>query len=348
MSNYSDDDKCAAIGSLIDLVRGGEFAAWIEKDDPSMPLAARREYVEAGKLIDRLLLQSKTVRSVESGGIVDDRPAYIGGDSNDIRVQPSGLRDGWIYVMAYHATMNPAAARELALRLSRAAYLVDGKYAVSDEADDLRKAMALHAKTCEAEVARRIADAVSVSISGVMAMIRLPGTFVVSACAQCGVRPAVCVGCYEGEGDVQLPACNECCGHGFEDGKCRPLDARDWSSVGVSAPADDYLRSLPDASVDSDTGPSSAFMTWRQVCRRLVHLALVTDGSAFDAEAVMRLQIGDDLYCGGIRSLNVDCGCTDDPALVIDGDDDGAKDDADAIDQGDDFHASKDQVSGQS
>ncbi len=244
-----------------------------------------------------------------------DRPAYIGGDPSDIRVQPSGLRDGWIYVMAYHVTMNPAAARDLALRLSRAAYMVDGKHAASDEADALRRASALHAQTCEAEVARRIAD----TVSAAMAMVRLPGVFVVPACAQCGTRPAVCVGCYDSDDGVQRPACGECCGHGCEDGKCRPLDARDWSTVAVKTSAATQSV-VEDLGVDPD-GESSAFLTWRQVCRRLVHLALVTDGSAFDAEAVMRVQVGDDLHCGGIRSLNVDCGCTDDPALVIDGDD---------------------------
>ncbi len=318
-----------------------------------------------------------------------DRPAYIGGDPNEIRVQPSGLRDGWIYVMAYHATMNPAAARELALRLSRAAYQVDGKHAGygedladrigtlartcieacgrwrarsvesgrivedrdaiedmikvaipasgpslgdevsvliknSTEADDLRAAIALHAQSCEAEIARRIADAVSAA----MAMVRLPGVFVVPACAECGLRPAVCIGCYDSDDGIQRPACGECCGHGCEDGKCRPLDVRDWSTV-VSKTSAATQSVVEDLGVDLDV-ESSAFLTWRQVCRRLVHLALVTDGSAFDAEAVMRVQVGDDLHCGGIRSLNVDCGCTDDPALVIDGDDDGA---ADVVDQ---------------
>lgn len=67
-------------------------------------------------------------------------------------------------------------------------------------------------------------------------------------CAQCGIRPAVCLGLYEGEhrdtsgrfakadeagscdpkleqcsDSVDQPACGECCGHGNEDGHCHPI-----------------------------------------------------------------------------------------------------------------------------
>lgn len=34
-------------------------------------------------------------------------------------------------------------------------------------------------------------------------------------------RPAVCIGAYEGQTQETL-ACNTCCGHGNEDGHCRP------------------------------------------------------------------------------------------------------------------------------
>jgi len=37
----------------------------------------------------------------------------------------------------------------------------------------------------------------------------------------CGARPA-CVGAYEGMTEIE-PACNACCGHGNEDGRCWPL-----------------------------------------------------------------------------------------------------------------------------
>jgi hypothetical protein len=42
-----------------------------------------------------------------------------------------------------------------------------------------------------------------------------------SACAICG-KPATCRGAYEGEQEPQL-ACDSCCGHGNEDGRCEPL-----------------------------------------------------------------------------------------------------------------------------
>ena len=240
-------------------------------------------------------------------------PTYIGCEPGDIRVQPSGLRDGWIYMMAYHVTMNPAAARELAERLSTAARVADGgaddreNVALAARLQLAEQREAAHAQKCEAEVARRIAGAVSAA----MAMVRLPGVFVVPACAQCNARPAVCVGCYDSDDGVERLACGECCGHGSEDGTCRPLDARDWSTAGPVS---------PDAAPAPDQ--EGQFMTWRRLCRRLVQLAL-TDGTsaAFDVAAVMRIEVGDELHCGGIGSLDVDSGCGDVPALVIDGDD---------------------------
>ncbi len=41
-------------------------------------------------------------------------------------------------------------------------------------------------------------------------------------CDHCGERPSVCVGRYEGHGAVR-PACDQCCGHGNEDGWCVAL-----------------------------------------------------------------------------------------------------------------------------
>lgn len=38
-------------------------------------------------------------------------------------------------------------------------------------------------------------------------------------CGICG-KPAVCFGSYDGNQDY---ACDECCGHGCEDGSCYPL-----------------------------------------------------------------------------------------------------------------------------
>jgi hypothetical protein len=41
-------------------------------------------------------------------------------------------------------------------------------------------------------------------------------------CRQCGVADATCLGAYEGASEKSY-ACNGCCGHGNEDGRCEPL-----------------------------------------------------------------------------------------------------------------------------
>ncbi len=41
-------------------------------------------------------------------------------------------------------------------------------------------------------------------------------------CFHCRKRLATCVGAYEGTKE-QLSACDECCGHGNEDGWCVPI-----------------------------------------------------------------------------------------------------------------------------
>jgi hypothetical protein len=43
-----------------------------------------------------------------------------------------------------------------------------------------------------------------------------------STCAHCDERMPVCIGRYEDSGPPEL-ACNECCGHGNEDGWCQPI-----------------------------------------------------------------------------------------------------------------------------
>lgn len=40
-------------------------------------------------------------------------------------------------------------------------------------------------------------------------------------CAHCG-EPATCIGSYEGAA-WRTFACDECCGHGCEDGRCEPI-----------------------------------------------------------------------------------------------------------------------------
>lgn len=57
-------------------------------------------------------------------------------------------------------------------------------------------------------------------------------------CAICS-EPAACVGRYEEPGE---PACNECCGHGCEDGSCDLLYDEDGDITQDLAWADDKDR----------------------------------------------------------------------------------------------------------
>lgn len=55
-------------------------------------------------------------------------------------------------------------------------------------------------------------------------MSETPVEDVLLKCHICG-KPATCVGVYEGRDDQpRLPACDDCCGHGNEDGWCVPLE----------------------------------------------------------------------------------------------------------------------------
>lgn len=82
------------------------------------------------------------------------------------------------------------------------------------------------------------------------------------------------------------------------------------------------LLSLEDAEVAGSTSEpplvASGFMTWRDLDRRLRELAVV-GGDALDQEVVVRVE-GDDesLHCGGLESVDVETGCTEQPALVLD------------------------------
>lgn len=42
-------------------------------------------------------------------------------------------------------------------------------------------------------------------------------------CQDCGKKPATCFGAYEGQ-KPETFACDECCGHGNEDGHCHPIE----------------------------------------------------------------------------------------------------------------------------
>lgn len=43
-------------------------------------------------------------------------------------------------------------------------------------------------------------------------------------CAHCEMNEATCVGSYEGHEPEGTPACDECCGHGNEDGHCKMIE----------------------------------------------------------------------------------------------------------------------------
>lgn len=42
-------------------------------------------------------------------------------------------------------------------------------------------------------------------------------------CEHCGAKPATCYGKYEGM-TTSAYACDDCCGHGCEDGKCEFIE----------------------------------------------------------------------------------------------------------------------------
>ena len=62
-----------------------------------------------------------------------------------------------------------------------------------------------------------------------------------SVCATCG-KPATCVGAYEGATE-EAPSCDDCCGHGCEDGKCRPLAGTEGDSADAPTPPSFYVAS---------------------------------------------------------------------------------------------------------
>ena len=85
----------------------------------------------------------------------------------------------------------------------------------------------------------------------------------VSTCAQCEQRPAACFGHYEGGSDSGPSAhCDQCCGHGNEDGWCLPIaDLPGWAATvdlnadKIAQERDDLRAVLSDLLADAD--PSS-------------------------------------------------------------------------------------------
>ena len=58
-------------------------------------------------------------------------------------------------------------------------------------------------------------------LADVLARLPLEGETIIP-CRICG-KPATCIGEYETCTDIEEPACDACCGHGCEDGNCRPI-----------------------------------------------------------------------------------------------------------------------------
>lgn len=97
----------------------------------------------------------------------------------------------------------------------------------------------MRARPCDVSWIRSIKD--QCAAAGVACFVKQLGANV--PCDTCGKR-ATCVGAYE-MADVETPQCDECCGHGNEDGKCWPIgndkkggDMAEWS-------ADLRVREMP-------------------------------------------------------------------------------------------------------
>lgn len=66
-------------------------------------------------------------------------------------------------------------------------------------------------------------------------------------------------------------------------------------------------------------------MAYRQLLEMIrQHADDHPDDEALDREVIVRLSTneenGDDLHVGGLRSISIDAGCTDEPALTLDAD----------------------------
>jgi hypothetical protein len=76
--------------------------------------------------------------------------------------------------------------------------------------------------------------------------------------------------------------------------------------------------SVPESAVVESSVPIAGFMTWRDLVDRLGALDLLGSGAA-DQEVVVRIEDDDgSSHCGGLQSVDVEAGCTEEPALVID------------------------------
>lgn len=79
----------------------------------------------------------------------------------------------------------------------------------------------------ELEKECREVKTVEVSADGTATLVTAP---LAPVCAHCG-QPATCFGLYEDPEGEPGYACSECCGHGNEDGWCKPLQSGDEREV---------------------------------------------------------------------------------------------------------------------
>lgn len=68
-------------------------------------------------------------------------------------------------------------------------------------------------------------------------------------------------------------------------------------------------------------------MTYRQLLDQLQKFVnVIPSNEALDRQVIVRLGVQDDdddeLHVGGLQSVTIDCGCTDEYALVLDADQD--------------------------
>ena len=129
--------------------------------------------------------------------------------------------------------------------LSALAWAVGTISRLSREADRMR--LDVHAALAQAYLAKGALEWAWTKIESMRPialvidrLLSAPGgaatsAFAVPACADCGERPAVCVGSRDSRFAGPSPACGECCGHGREDGGCRPLSDEDWVQIGAIA-----------------------------------------------------------------------------------------------------------------
>jgi len=80
-------------------------------------------------------------------------------------------------------------------------------------------------------------------------------------CQICG-KPATCHGTYEGHTGY---GCDDCCGHGNEDGHCEPVQPAVYPAIELGRACKDYLRIWAEEDDDDEAEPISAAILERAV-----------------------------------------------------------------------------------